>query len=81
MSYNAIGVANGDGSVTLYANSSGSGGGSSSNINAVYEETTALAAHSTGTYIYLNNLVYLVTSNIAIGDTKQIRGISPFGVV
>lgn len=69
MSYNAIGVANGDGSVTLYANSSGSGGGSSSNINAVYEETTALAAHSTGTYIYLNNLVYLVTSNIAIGDT------------
>ena len=39
------------------------------NIEAVYEETTALSAHSVNEYIYMNNLLYRVTSAISIGDS------------
>ena len=39
------------------------------NIEAVYEETTALSAHSVDDYICMNNLLYRVTSAISIGDS------------
>lgn len=43
------------------------------NIEAVYEETTALSAHSVDDYIYMNNLLYRVTSAISIGDSIVVN--------
>ena len=43
------------------------------NIEAVYEETTALSAHSVDDYIYVNNLLYRVTSAISIGDSIVVN--------
>lgn len=41
-------------------------------IKAVYDKTIATASHSVREYIYVNNLVYRVTTAIAIGDTITV---------
>lgn len=41
-------------------------------IKAVYDKTIATVSHSVREYVYVNNLVYRVTTAIAIGDTIAV---------
>ena len=50
------------------------GEGGSGIEKATYEEAIALKAHAVDDLIYLNNVVYKVTSAIAIGDTITATG-------
>lgn len=50
----------------------GGGGGDANLEKATYEISPATKAHSVGDYIYYNNVIYKVTSAIAINDTIAV---------